>query len=189
MKTLAATFDDVNRAADCMAALMDHGVGEENLDLVANSSIGEMLIKRKHNAYAEKAKEGVTTTTKADAIEGAKQGGLYGLAAGALAGLASLVIPGYGIVLGGGALATALATAIGTGAAGAATGGVTGYLVDLGADEKVVKNVDSVIENGGGLLTVVISHQGAVGVEKILEKYKADFITFKGERAMEMIVH
>lgn len=187
MKTIAATFDDVNRAADAMGALMDHGVEEHNLDLVANMSRGEMLVKRKHNDYADRATEGITTTTTADAVEGAKKGGMVGLAAGALAGLASLVIPGYGLVIGGGALATAIGSAIGAGAAGAAAGGVTGYLVDMGVDQKVAKDIDSIIENGGGLLTVLVSHQGAVGVEKILIKYKADIIDFDGSRAMDKL--
>jgi uncharacterized membrane protein len=176
MNTLIASFDNLDRAADAMAALMDHGVSASSMDLVANSSHGELLIKRKDNDFAEKAKKGVTTTTGADAVEGAKKGGWIGLATGALAGIASLIIPGYGIVVGGGALATAAAAAIGTGAAGAATGGVSGYLVDMGADEAVARDMDETIKNGGGVLTVTGSHKAMSEVRGILEKYRANQI-------------
>lgn len=176
MKTLIASFDNIDRAADAMGALMDHGVAKESMDLVANESYGEMLVKRKHNEHAEKATDGVTTTTSADAAEGAKKGGLAGLAIGALAGVASLIIPGYGIVVGSGALATALGAAAGTAAGGAAAGGVSGYLVDMGADEKVARDIDEAVKNGGGVLTITVSHQGSDGVEKILKKYRADHI-------------
>lgn len=184
MKTLIASFDNIDRAADAMGALMDHGVAKASMDLVANSSHGEILIKRKQNEYAEKAADGITTTTAADAAEGAKTGGWMGLAAGALAGIASLVIPGYGIVVGGGALATALAAAVGTGAAGAATGGVVGYLKDQGADETVATNMDDAIRNGGGLLSVTVSHQGATGVRDILNKYLANHVVEAKDRSV-----
>ncbi len=176
MKTLVARFDNVDRGADAMGALMDHGVAPASMDLVANESYGEQLIKRKQNKYADKAKDGVTTTTAADAQEGAKSGAALGLGAGVLAGLASLVIPGYGIVLGGGALMTAAGAAVGTGVAGAATGAVTGYLRDLGIDEKVTKNLDEALKNGGGVLTITVSQQGLPGVRAILEKYHVDHL-------------
>jgi len=176
MKTLMSYFSNVERAADAMAALLDHGVSETNMDLVANSSYGEMLVERKQNVYAEKAKSGVTTTTTADAADGAKKGGLAGLATGVIAGLASLVIPGYGIVLGGGALATALGAAVGTGAAGMAAGGITGYLKDMGAEEKVALEMEEGVKNGGGVLTITASHQASPGIREILHKYRADTI-------------
>lgn len=173
MKTYVASFDDANRAADCMAALIDHGVAENSMDLVANSSYGDMLVKRKHNEYAEKATGGITTTTGADAVEGAKAGGVIGIGAGVLAGLASLIIPGYGVVIGGGALATALGSAIGTTAAGAAVGGITGYLRDMGATEKVAIELEDTVSNGGAVLTVTMSDPAAPGVVALFEKYRA----------------
>lgn len=183
MKTLVASFDNVDRAADAMAALIDHGVDPINMDLVANESAGQMMIKRKQNEYVDKATSGITTTTAEDAKEGAKTGGAAGLGLGALVSLASLVIPGYGIVLGGGALATAAAAAIGTGAAGAATGGIVGYLRDLGADAQVAKDFDEIIKNGGGVLTITGSHQAMTGIRKILSKYKVDHVVDARETA------
>jgi uncharacterized membrane protein len=176
MKTLISSFSDVQRAADAMAALMDHGVAAESMDLVADSTYGEMLVKRKHNKHVDKATDGITTTTGADAAEGAKTGGVIGIAAGIVAGVASLIIPGFGIVVGGGALATAIAAAVGTGAAGAAAGGVTGFLKDMGAEEKVAVDMNDVIKNGGGVLSVTVSHSGETGVREILAKYRADHV-------------
>ncbi len=174
MKTLVARFDDVERAADAMGALIDHGVAEASMDLVANETQGEMMIKRKQNDQADRAKGGITTTTAGDAKKGAAEGGITGLALGALAGLASIVIPGYGIVVGGGALATAVAAALGTGVAGAAAGAVTGYLKDLGVEDQVVKSYEEAIENGGGVLTVTCTHSATPGIVGILKKYQAD---------------
>lgn len=176
MRTFMATFDDIDRAADAMGALMDHGISEHSMDLVANESYGKMLAQRKRNEYAERATRGVTTTTGADAVEGAKRGGTVGLAAGIVAGFASLVIPGYGIVVGGGALATALASALGTSVAGLTAGGITGYLKDMGVDEKIARDFDDTVRNGGGVLTVTGTDQAAPGITSILEKYRASSI-------------
>lgn len=180
MKTLLASFDDLNRAADAMAALLDHGVKREALELMANSSFTEEIAEAK----AEKATDGITTTTAADAAEGAKKGGLAGLLAGALGGVASLTIPGYGIVIGSGALATALGAAAGTGVAGVAAGGMTGFLMDQGADQQVSKDIEQALENGGGLLSAEVSHQASDGVRKVLEKYQADFVVEVRERTV-----
>lgn len=173
MKTYVASFDDAERAADCMAALLDHGISESAMDLVANSTYGEVLAKRKRNDYVDKAVHGVTTTTGADAMEGAKKGGVIGIGAGVIAGLASLIIPGYGIVVGSGALATALGSALGTGIAGAAAGGVTGYLKDMGASDQVAAEMDETIKKGGAALTVTVGDPGAPGVLAIFDKYRA----------------
>ena len=105
MLRVFAKFDDEERALKAAGALIDHGVGAEEFDLVGSPQLKERL-------------DGLTTTTAADAVRGASQGGTAGLALGALAGLASLFIPGYGLVIGSGALATAAAAALGTGAAG-----------------------------------------------------------------------
>ena len=68
------------------------------------------------------AKAGVTTTTIQDAAKGAAKGVGYGLGLGALAAVASIAIPGFGLVLGGGALAAAVAGLAASAGAGAVAG-------------------------------------------------------------------
>src|SRR5205085_9990716 len=84
------------------------------------------------------AKTGLSTTTPADAGVGAAKGAGIGLGVGVLAALASIFVPGFGLVAGGGALATAIAGAVGTTAAGAIAGGVHGYLKDQGVPEGAI---------------------------------------------------
>ena len=180
MKRIIAKFDDHELAVKAGGALLDHGVEVDDFDLVA----GDRPVD--HEAMGTKAVEskkseiehGVTSTTGADAAEGAKKGGFAGLALGALAGIASLLIPGYGIVLGGGALAAALGAAVGTGAAGAIAGGVTGYLKDMGVDEHVARDYEEALKNGGAIVSVKIvpDKLEESDILGILNKYGAEQI-------------
>lgn len=128
------------------------------------------------------AKQGISTTTGADAADAAVTGTGIGLGVGALAALASLMIPGFGIVIGGGALATALAGAAGATAAGAIAGGVTGYLKDQGVPEHVATDYSKAVENGGAFLTIEVP-TGSVDrfkAEEIIGKYNATNINAYG---------
>ncbi len=100
------------------------------------------------------AKHGISTTTGADAGAGAVKGAGWGLGVGAVAALASLFIPGVGLVVGGGALAAALGGVAAATGAGAAAGAVTGYLKDQGVDAHVAADYDKAIQGGGAVLAV-----------------------------------
>jgi hypothetical protein len=100
------------------------------------------------------AKTGISTTTPADAGAGAAKGAGIGLGIGVLAGLASLFVPGVGLVFGGGALSGAFAGAAATTAAGAVAGGVTGYLKDQGMPEDLALTYHGAVQRGGAILAV-----------------------------------
>lgn len=121
------------------------------------------------------AKHGISTTTGADAGSGAMKGAGIGLGLGILAGIASLFVPGVGLVVGGGALAAALGGAAATTAAGAVAGGVTGYLKDQGVDAHIAEDYDNVVKNGGALLAVTVpsGNVDEARVREILGKYGA----------------
>ena len=68
------------------------------------------------------AKRGLSVTTAADAEAGAGKGAVWGAGVGVLAGIAALMVPGVGWVVGGGALATAIGGLIGSTVAGANRG-------------------------------------------------------------------
>ena len=121
------------------------------------------------------AKQGISVTTPGDAGAGAAKGAGWGLGLGALAAIASLAIPGFGLVLGGGALATAIAGAVGTTVAGAAAGGVVGYLKDQGVPDEVAANYDQAIQSGGAMLAVIVPSNDvdSVAAEQVLRKYGA----------------
>ena len=176
MTTLLAAFTEPKNAVKAAGALLDHGVQKEHIDLLAGQSFANGLkVDGTHDEAAEKkAEHGVTTTTSRDALEGAKKGAGAGAILGALAGLASLFIPGYGIVVGGGALATALAAAAGTSAAGAAAGGTTGYLKDMGVTADVAEHYEETIKKDGAVLSVGLPSKNVTEtqVRELLAKYK-----------------
>ncbi len=87
----------------------------------------------------------------ADTADGAAKGAVSGGLVGGLLGLlGSVLVPGLGPVVAGGALASIL-----TGAGiGAATGGLLGALVGLGLPDEDARHFDSGLRSGGTLVTV-----------------------------------
>lgn len=102
----------------------------------------------------QSAKEGVSTTTALDAAAGLAKGAGIGLGVGILAVLASLFIPGFGLVTGGGALAMALGAGAATTAGGAIVGSVTGYLVDQGIPAEIAVDYEKARLDGGAIISV-----------------------------------
>jgi uncharacterized membrane protein len=123
----------------------------------------------------DSAKYGISTTTSADAGAGALKGTAWGAGIGAVAALASMVVPGVGLVIGGGALATAIGGMIATAGAGAVAGAVTGYLKDQGVDQHVAEHYDNTVTNGGALLAVTVPSGIVTESEArmVLDKYGA----------------
>lgn len=170
MMNLYAKFSDLKLAERAVGALLDHGVAKNDISLVGPPDGTD---------HDERAKHGITTTTGKDAAAGAAEGAGIGLAVGALAALASLLVPGFGLVLGGGALATAAAAAAGTSAAGAIAGGVAGFLHDQGMDATAAQGFATAVESGGAIVEVC-APSGEVAVEAVhhlLTKYGADQIS------------
>lgn len=128
------------------------------------------------------AEVGISTTTPEDAGAGAMKGAGFGLAAGILAGLASMVVPPFGLVVGGGALATAIGGAVGATAAGAVAGGATGYMKDQGVHEEYAAKYDEAIRGGGAVLAIHVP-SGDVDdatAREVLSKYGAENISTAG---------
>jgi hypothetical protein len=167
MSTLFATFSDAAMAQRAVGALLDHGADKDSISLVANETHEELWKAESH------AKTGVTTTSGADAAHGAAKGAGIGLGLGILGGLASLFIPGFGLVLGGSAMATALAAAAGTTAAGAFTGAVEGYLVDQGVPQAVATSYKEALAHGSALLSIALpsGKLDRVDAENVVAKY------------------
>jgi len=148
--TLHASFEDAALGEKAMGALLDHGVAREDLSGFFPS---DYQTEDVHEVRAD-LKHGITTTTAADAASGAAKGAGVGLGVAALATLASLLIPGFGLVTGGGALATALIGAAGTTAGGALAGGIAGYLQDQGVEEQVALDSEAALRNGRAVVVV-----------------------------------
>jgi len=127
----------------------------------------------------EMAKHGLSTTTPQDAGAGALQGTAWGAGVGAIAAVAALFVPGFGLVLGGGALATAIAGIAASAGAGAATGAMTGYLKDQGVESRVAAEYERVVNGGGAILgaTIPSGDVDEACAWGILNKYAGQHVT------------
>lgn len=178
---LYASFPHPSMAEKACGALLDHGVNAKDISLVAS----EAWVKSKSAVPApagdpvSQAKGGVSTTTPSDVAAGAAVGAEVGLGLGALAVIASLFIPGFGFVTGGGALATAIASAVGTTAAGALAGGVTGMLKDQGVPAEAAEQHASTVGTGGAIVAINLpsGEMEQQNIRQILLKYQAGYMS------------
>lgn len=174
---LYASFMDAAMAEKAVGALLDHGANKEDLSVLFEQSDNKKG-EEKEKDLVDRADSGVTTTTAKDAATGAGVGAGIGAGLGILAGLASLFIPGFGLVTGGGALATALIGAAGAAAGGALAGGVTGFLRDMGVDEQAAQEYGKILENGGAMISIHFP-SGKLdqdGIRTTMAKYGAENI-------------
>ncbi len=123
------------------------------------------------------AKHGVTTTTAADTAAGAAKGAGYGLGIGVIATAATLLVPGFGLVIGGGVLASAVGAVIASTGAGAVAGGVVGLLKDQGMPAHQADKCQEIYEDGGAILSVSLRESvSRAEIEDVLAKYGAHLV-------------
>ena len=156
--TLFATFSTAHDAEQALGALLDHGVNSADISVVLNDADRARVDEHLKTGADIRgtAEKGLTTTTAGDAASGAAKGAGIGLGIGALAAIAAVTLPGIGIILGGGALATALAGVAGATAAGAVAGGSFGYLKDQGVPGDSVEHYERTVKEGGALVSVSV---------------------------------
>lgn len=179
MNNLIAYFTDASQAEKAIGALTDHGVEKEHLAFITSDQNLEKLYTADAAKQARERSKGVTTTTANDAATGGLKGAGAGLGIGALAGLASLFIPGSGLVFGGGALLTASLSALGAGAAGGVAGAVTGYLKDQGLKDSLVGEYKDALTNHGAVVAVEVAKDdtSTEQIRRILTKYDGSGIS------------
>lgn len=186
MNTIYAKFSDPQNAEKAGGALLDHGIRAEHISIVFPNGYVHDSKEPTGTEMENSAKTGISTTTTADAESGAAKGAGIGLAAGTLAALAAVFIPGVGIVLGGGAMALALGGLAGSTVAGAAAGGVTGYLKDQGVPEDQAVTYHKLVTSGGAMLTVTPTDETTdLGtIEAILRKYEGEVSQYPATRTV-----
>lgn len=178
MTNLVSYFEDAKQAARALGALRDHGVDVEHLSMITNETQLEELYTSAAAREAKARAKGITATTANDAATGALKGTGVGLGVGALGALASVFIPGWGLVFGGGALMTASLAAIGTGVSGGVAGAVTGFLKDQGLHESLIGKYEHAVHNAGAVVGVEIPDDvDSARIVNILKKYNGHGIT------------
>ena len=183
-QSLFASFANINDAERAMGALLDHDVKPKEISLLAHESHKDQLdsFSASKNLSLEDlrdhAESGITTTTSADAEVGALKGATIGMGVGVVATLASIFIPGVGLVIGGGALSLAIAGAAGATGVGAISGGAFGFLKDQGVTEPHLTAYQSTYNSGGAVMSVDISGRiDQADIHRILAKYNAENIS------------
>lgn len=176
MSTMYASFVDAEAAERAAGALLDRGAVAEDLSIVANeayNSVRAVNANVKAMDAERAAKGGISTTTPGDVAVGAVKGAGVGLGVGVAAALVSIFVPGLGLVMGGGALATALAGSAASVLAGSAAGSVVGYLRDQGVPEELATRYSNDFVQGGAILAVAIPTGDLTPgeVEAVLVKY------------------
>jgi hypothetical protein len=155
-KTVIGLFEtqpEANRAAD---ELIQEGFRPDQIGVIA----GHELSHPEDHVNATENSEGKVINAVG---KGLAVGGGLGAVAG---GLASLLIPGVGPVLVGGALAT---TFLGAGL-GASVGGVMAGLMKAGVDESDARLFGEALRHGGVVLTVHTEAQHARQAVEILNR-------------------
>mgnify|MGYP005836549841 CR=1 FL=1 len=120
-KTVLGVFDSVDRAERAADDLQRKGFKRDEISIVAKES-------------AARQRDTGTLT------QGVTTGSTIGGAAGLLAGVGALAIPGLGPIVAAGPLAAALT--------GAVTGGVAGGLVDWGIPEETGRRYEERVKEG-----------------------------------------
>ncbi|MGO4670229.1 hypothetical protein [Bosea sp. 2RAB26] len=142
-QTITRSYDTYQQAESVVRKLKDAGVADSDISLVGR------------HADADESHAG----------EGAGVGGLIGGAAGLLAGLGLIAIPGIGPVVAAGWLA---ATAAGA-ATGAVAGGLVGALTGSGVDENDAHYFAETVRRGGSVVAVRATDEQAPTVVAIMD--------------------
>ena len=139
MKTVIGLFDTVDDAHSAQNELLAAGIGRERVSLITSERSGGVDRTDRTDGNAEK------TEAAEGAGIGATTGALAGGAAGLLASLGLLAIPGIGGLLAAGPL-VAILTGAGV---GAATGGLLGGLIGLGIPAHEAELYQEGVRRGG----------------------------------------
>ncbi|MEJ8305267.1 general stress protein [Saccharibacillus sacchari] len=139
MKKISATFAQEEQAVQAIHDLQEAGYDREDISVVTKDKKEAEEIR---NETGTKAPEGLAA--------GAVTGGALGGAAGVLASLGALAIPGIGPLLAAGPIAAGLAGAT----LGAGIGGLAGGFIGLGIPEQEAKYYDERIHEGDVLVMV-----------------------------------
>jgi uncharacterized membrane protein len=139
-RSVVGVFDEPEQAQTALEQLQAEGLGPDEVS----------IMMRDTNAEREEAEENRYSPVAGSAATGAALGGLLGGLAGWALAIGAVGIPGVGLVIGAGALATTIAGI----ALGAAAGGLAGALLGLGVPEEDARQYEGHLRAGRVLLTL-----------------------------------
>ena len=142
-RTLTRTYDNYETARSVVEQLEAAGVSSNDISVVGRAGASD----------------------ETNATEGASIGAGIGGAAGLLAGIGMLAIPGVGPVVAAGWLASTAAGAV----AGAAAGGLVGSFVKEGHDKDEADYYAETVRRGGSVVSVRTEPEHEATVQAILD--------------------
>jgi len=134
VSTVIGTFSSREQAEKAVRALRDRGFTEDEISVIAKGG------------KKDDVEVGGDMGAMGNASEGTAWGSVLGGAAGLLAGVGALAIPGIGPIVAAGPLAATLS--------GAVTGGVAGGLLDLGIPEDRSRYFEEEVKKGRFLAVI-----------------------------------
>ena len=156
-QTITRLYDSYDTALQAALALKEAGFTDRDVSILAH---------RGDSPYREEEESAAAD----DAGTGATFGGAIGAAAGLMAGMGVLAIPGIGPVVAAGWLASTLAVGAAGAVAGGVTGGIVGALAGTGTHEEVEVYAES-IRRGDSLVTVRVPDERTVEAAQILSGF------------------
>jgi len=159
-------FDNPRDAQRGVAMLRDSRYTFEDISLISKAGDNEVAVNSGDDVPAR---------------EGATVGAVWG----GMVGLASLIIPGVGPFIAGGALATALASTVTGAVTGAVVGGIAAALIHVGGiPEAAALEYESLVHAGKTLVAVKVQPEDMRHVRRILMKADAEEIRAAGAPAI-----
>jgi hypothetical protein len=156
-QTITRLYESYDTALQAALALKEAGFTDRDIGIVANRANAPDV-------------EDETSAAADDAGTGATFGGAIGAAAGLMAGMGVLAIPGIGPVVAAGWLASTLAVGAAGAVAGGVTGGIVGALASTGTEEEAEVYAES-IRRGASLVTVRVPDDRVLEATRILASY------------------
>lgn len=181
-----ASFECTDSCGRAVDELLQNGTTPECVTVLL---VNHGELKDEKSEIHHQAKAGVSVVSLDPPAKSVKKGAAVGFGVGAAAALATIAIPGVGLVIGSGVMAaalTAIAGGVGTGAAaGAAIGYVGGtgtgnpfgaaseFLAKQGFSEAQIGLASHIVKEGGALLAV--NYDGVQVTKKSLQEIVTRF--------------
>jgi uncharacterized membrane protein len=158
MHTIIGIFDTPRRAQRAMEMLRASHLSLEDVSIISRTGDHSVAVDGGDDVSAS---------------EGATVGAVWG----GVVGLVSLVIPGVGPIIAGGALAAAVASAITGAVTGAVVGGVAAALIHFGGiSEDEARQYEALVHDGKTLVAVKASDEATRHVRRVLTKAGAESV-------------
>jgi uncharacterized protein YcfJ len=159
--TITRTYDSFTDARSVVTELKAIGIQDDDISVIAHDDHDEL--------------DGVNAATPAQddnsVSSGAGIGGVVGGAAGMLAGLGLMAIPGAGPLIAAGWLASTAAGAATGAVAGAATGGLVSAMTANGMEERDAETYAEAVRRGAILISAKTEETAEPRVTAIMDRH------------------